>query len=263
LLSKLNRKLTFAAVAVVAVVLAGGAYAATQSSSSSSRQAFLNDVAKRLGVAPAKLTSALQAAYADRLAAAVAAGRLTQAQANAIEQQIKRSGATPTPGGLPPGGGQPAWGAGGSFRGALRSGHRAGSLFGGHLVPVPGLGPGFGLFGAIGGGLKAAAGYLGSSSSKLLTEIRSGKSLAQIASAQGKTAGGLQSAIVGAIKTRLEKAVASKRITSAQAQKLLSRLASQLSAAIQQTPPKLGAMRFGWRRSSRLPGVSVPPPAIY
>src|SRR5205823_9479933 len=71
--------------------LGGGAYAATQSSSNP-RQAFLNDVAKRLHVTPQQLQSAVKGAYLDRLQAAVAAGKLTQGQANAIKQRIQRYG---------------------------------------------------------------------------------------------------------------------------------------------------------------------------
>ncbi len=242
---KLKRKLALPLVAITAIALAGGAYAATQSSSSGSRQAFLNDVAKRLNVAPAQLTSALQGAYFDRLAAEVAAGRLTQAQASAIEQQIKSSGAAPMLGRGGPGAVN-GWQAGGNFRGALRSGRSTGPGQGGHFFYVPGFGFGFGfglrLFGG-GGQLSAAAGYLGLSATTLRSDLRSGKSLAQIATARGKTAAGLQSAMTAAIKASLDKAVTAKSLTSTQELKLLARLGSLLSAEIQRTPVRLGPMR--------------------
>lgn len=232
--AQLKRTLTFVLVPLVAIALAGGAYAATQTGSSTSRQAFLSDVAKRLGVAPAKLTSALQAAYADRLAAEVTAGRLTQAQANAIEQRIKRTGTAPMLGGAGVGAGRAAWGAAGSVHGAWRS-RGSGAVFGGHFTPRPGFGFGFG-FGLLGGGgERAAAGYLGLSASTLRADLRAGRSLAQIAKAQGKTAAGLQSAITAAITTRLDKAVAAQRITAAQEKALLAKLPSLLSAEIQRT----------------------------
>ena len=50
---------------------AGGAYAATQTSGQNTRQAFLNDVAKRLHVTPQQLTAALNGASIDQLQAEV------------------------------------------------------------------------------------------------------------------------------------------------------------------------------------------------
>src|SRR5947209_97723 len=88
-----NRLLIGAAVLAVAAT-AGGAYAATQSASNP-RQAYLNDVAKRLGVSPGKLHAALTGAFLDRLNADVRAGRLTQAQANRIKQRLERGGGLP------------------------------------------------------------------------------------------------------------------------------------------------------------------------
>ncbi len=90
---KRNVVLVVAALAVAA--FAGGAYAATQSSGPNTRQAFLNDVAKRLHVTPKQLSSALNGATTDQLQAQVKAGQITQAQANALEQHLKNGGATP------------------------------------------------------------------------------------------------------------------------------------------------------------------------
>ena len=90
---KRNVVLVLAALAVAA--FAGGAYAATQSSGPNTRQAFLNDVAKRLHVSPQQLSSALNGATTDQLQAEVKAGRITQAQANALEQRLKNGGSTP------------------------------------------------------------------------------------------------------------------------------------------------------------------------
>ena len=88
----LKRKLVIGLAALAVAAFAGGAYAATQSSAPNTRQAFLNDVAKRLHVTPAQLTAALNGATLDQLQAAVKAGRLTQAQANALEQRLKQKG---------------------------------------------------------------------------------------------------------------------------------------------------------------------------
>ena len=90
---KRNVVLILAALAVAA--FAGGAYAATQSSGPNTRQAFLNDVAKRLHVSPQQLSSALNGATTDQLQAEVKSGQITQAQANALEQHLKNGGSTP------------------------------------------------------------------------------------------------------------------------------------------------------------------------
>jgi hypothetical protein len=91
----LKGKLVIGLAALVVAAFAGVAYAATQSSVPNTRQAFLNDVAKRLHVTPEQLTAALQGATQDQLQAAVKAGRLTQAQANALEQRLKQNGKGP------------------------------------------------------------------------------------------------------------------------------------------------------------------------
>ena len=52
-------------------------------------------MAKRLNVSPDKLKSAFQAAFSDRLDAAVAAGKLTRAQADAIKQRVQQNDGIP------------------------------------------------------------------------------------------------------------------------------------------------------------------------
>src|SRR5207244_3715659 len=68
----------------------GGAIAAGGSDNpSAERQAFLSDAANRLGVSSAQLEDALKQAALDRVDAAVAAGRITQALADRIKQRIE------------------------------------------------------------------------------------------------------------------------------------------------------------------------------
>lgn len=211
----LKRKLAFGLVALSVAAFAGGAYAATQSSAPNTRQAFLNDVAKRLHVTPQQLSQALNGATLDQLQAAVKAGRLTQAQADKLAQRLKQNGAARAiPFGFgfgfgprfahPPGPGVPGPGGRG--------------VFGGHLArPFE---------------LQAAASYLGLTVPQLFQQLSSGKSLAQIATAKGKTAGGLEQALTNAIKTRLDKLVANKVITAAREKTLLSRLSDRLPKVI-------------------------------
>ncbi len=83
-----------------------------------------------------------------------------------------------------------------------------------------------------GKGLSAAATYLGLTRQELRQQLRSGKSLAQIAAARGKSTAGLQTAMLAAIKIRLDKAVADGRITAAQEQRRLAKAPERLQRLI-------------------------------
>lgn len=217
MLRTLKGKLVIGLSALAVVAFAGGAYAATQTSGPNTRQAFLNDVAKRLHVTPQQLTTALNGAELDQLQAEVKSGQLTQSQANALEQRLKQNGSTPAvpfgffgpgPGGGPgagPGGGP---GPGPGFGPRMRG-------FGGPLGPT----------GQFGG----AASYLGLTNAQLLQQLRSGKSLAQIATANGKSVSGLEQAMTATAKAELGKLVANKMITAAQEKQLLTRLSSRIA----------------------------------
>jgi hypothetical protein len=95
----MRRRAAIGAAGLAALAAAGGAYAATTGSGTSERQALVNDAARRLHVTPQQLRSALQGALSDRLDAAVAAGRLTRAQADAIKRRANQHGGLPLLGG--------------------------------------------------------------------------------------------------------------------------------------------------------------------
>ena len=228
--STLKRKLAIGGAATAAAAFAGGAYAATQSGGNS-RQAFLNDVAKRLNVSPQQLRSALSGAFDDQLTAAVAAGKLTQAQASAIRRHIRQGGGTPF-----------------GLEGLRRL--EAPRLFG-----VPGR-P---FLSEHSNRLSAAAKYLGLSESQLLKQLSSGKSLAQIASSRGKSVSGLKDAMSAAVKARLEEAVAAKMLTSAQEQKILSTLPSMLDAQIRGRGFEPRLRQEGFRRGFGPGGMRLHP----
>jgi hypothetical protein len=237
----LKRRLAIGMTAVAAVAFAGGAFAATQDSGASGRQAFLNDVAKRLNVTPKQLSAALQGADLDQLQAAVAAGKLTQTQANAIRQRLQRSGAAPLGGWrwLGPAGGGRLFGPRGGSPGPPPSG-----------VPGPGF-RGFRLGLGPADALGAAAADLGISDMQLFDQLKSGKSIAQIAKDRGKTVAGLKDAVSAAVRSRLDKLVSAKLITAAQEQRILSDLSSRLEAEI-------NAKGFGPRWGQRRPAPSGP-----
>jgi hypothetical protein len=88
-------------------------------------------------------------------------------------------------------------------------------------------------FGFRGGGLSAASTYLGISDEQLFTQIRSGKTLAQIANAtSGKSAAGVIDAMVAAEKTRIAAAVKSGYITQAMATQIEANLKSRVTQMV-------------------------------
>jgi len=217
--SRLRPKVIAGAVAGLAVAGGGGAYAATQfGSPQQENQAVLNDAAKQLGVEPSALSAALKKAAENRVDEAVVAGRLTQAQGDELKQRIE-SGDVP--------------------------------LFGG---------PGFGFHerGALFGGLDAAASYLGLTDAQVRSDFRSGKSLADIADAQGKSVDGLVQAMVDAAKTKIAAAVAAGRLTQSQADSILSGLKSHVTDFVNRTPPRFG-LHNGFRGGGVRGGPLVGP----
>jgi hypothetical protein len=245
-----KRKLAFGATALAAAAFAGGAYAATQESATNARQAFLNDVAKRLNVQPQQLTAAMNAALDDQLKAAVAAGKLTQAQADAIKQRSKRDGVGP-----------------------LGEGFLVPQLHGGERFFFKGAAPP--LAGPMIGGLGAVTKYLGLTPAALRDQLAAGKSLAEVAQARGKSVTGLKEAIIGSLRLRLDRAVAAKELTSGQEQLILSKLSARLDAVIARpglelpfeghpgSMPGLGpgrAFHFRMDHGDPGPGAGVPSP---
>ena len=83
--------------------------------------------------------------------------------------------------------------------------------------------------------LDAAAKYLGLTEAELHTQLESGKTLAEIAKAQGKTVDGLKKALTDATKTKLDAAVKAGTITQAQADELLKRATEHLDDLVNGT----------------------------
>lgn len=96
-------------------------------------------------------------------------------------------------------------------------------------------GPGFGSFG--GSGLTVASTYLGISTTDLQTQLRSGKSLAQIATAAGKSTDGLIQAIVQDESAKIDQAVSSGKLTSAQATQIKADLTQRVTTMVNNTHP--------------------------
>ena len=192
-------------VATTLAVVGGGAAAVAATSSNSRGSDFLDSVAKHLGVSPQKLKDATKAAAIDQVNADLAAGRITQAQADELKKRIEAGdGVLGGPGG-------------------------------------PGIGPGPGLGGPRGPGLgrpaianeiAAAAKYLGLSEADLRTKLRDGQSLADVAKAQSKDLDGLKTAILDAAKADLDKAVADKKLTQSQADDIYNAVKSHIDDVV-------------------------------
>jgi hypothetical protein len=202
----LKRRVAVGAAGLAALAGGGIAYATTKDPGATDRKALLDDVAKRLNVSPSDLQSAVQGAVSDQLDKAVADGRLTRQQADAMKQRLKDRAGLPLFGG----------------------GRRFGFAHPGRPGPGRGL-----LF----GGPDAAAKYLGLDAAALRRRLASGKSLADVAKEQGKDVAGLEQALVAAAGSRLDKAVADKRITEQQRQSILDRLESRVADLVAGKPP--------------------------
>jgi lambda repressor-like predicted transcriptional regulator len=171
----------------------GAALAATGSDNPTSD--FLGDVAKRLGISEDKLEGAIEDATIERIDAAVAAGEITKEEGEALKDRA-RSGDAPA--GLP-GFGGPRFGVGpvGPPPKGLVPGRHPGRLPG---LLLPGFLPGSDL-------METAADYLEMDAVDVRRALRDGKSLADLASAKGKSVDGLKDALGDEIRKDADRAV--------------------------------------------------------
>lgn len=214
----LRSKKTLALAATVAALGTGGAAIATTQAGSATKpqaaeQPFLTDVATRVGVKPDALLAAIKAESKERVDAAVAAGKLPAEAAARIKARIDAATLARPFAGAPGPRGRPGFKGGPGARGG------PGKNRPGHLL---------GLF-------RTAATYIGIDVRELRTALGSGQSLAEIATAHGKTVAGLKQAILADVKARLDKA---PRLTADQKAKLLARINSQLDRIVNLKRPK-------------------------
>ena len=191
------KKIAVGTAALAATVGAGGAIAATQLNPSEESNAVLNDAAEQLGVEPSELNDALKDALANRVDAAVEAGRLTEEQGAELKERIES-------------GGVPLLGLGGPG-----FGHRV-------LHHV--------------GDLDAAASSLGMTESNLRTALEGGKTLAQIAEDRGKSVDGLVNALVDDAEAELAASVKAGRLTDAQRDSIVSGLKERITSLVNERP---------------------------
>jgi hypothetical protein len=200
-----------AIIAAASAVVAAGAGAAvgatTGDEAKKTEQAILDDAAKRLDTTAEKLRAALAAAQDAQIDQAVKAGKLTQAQADELKRRRQESGRV--------------LGFGGPGHHGLRGPGGPGGPGGPDGPGGPG-GPGFRMRGEHDAGyFGEVAKALGITERQLATRLAGGKTLAEIAKAEGKSTGTVKAAVLAAVKKRLDTAVTDKRITQAQADEML------------------------------------------
>ena len=198
------------AAAVLTAAIGGAAFAQTPSGTpvppQQRAQEFVNSFAGKLGKTSTEVLAAVVAVQKERVAADLAAGRITQEQANQMNQRIDQAG------GL-------------NFLGEPKGAHRPG-----------GHGPG--KHGVIGGAELAT--FLGVQPAELMAALQSGKSLAAFAQEKGKSRDDLKSFLTTQERTKLAQAVTAGRLTQAQADERLAQLTSGLDALIDRTGPAAG-----------------------
>ena len=201
-----------ATIALSGALLAGGTGAAiaavTKDGGAKAEQEVLDSAAKKLDVTPEKLRDALAAAQDEQLDEAVKAGDLTRKQADAIKAARKASGHV----------------LGGGPFGKLRMRGGPGPRPHGFKGPDR---PGLRLRGGILDGLAKA---LGISEDKLHDRLRDGKSVADIAKAEGKPLAEVKAALKASTKAQLDKAVAAEDLTRKQADAMLENFDEKFDA---------------------------------
>ena len=83
--------------------------------------------------------------------------------------------------------------------------------------------------------LGVAAEYVGLTRQQLAAELRQGRSLAQIATARGKSVDGLEAALFNAFKAKVDAAVAAGKLDAARAQRLLERAPARIEQLVNRT----------------------------
>ncbi len=205
-MKRFRRRTLVVGAIVLAVVVGAGTAIAASGDSATSPSAFLDSLAQHLGVSREKLDDAARAAALDQVEAALDAGTITKEQADELKERIE-SGDVPV--------------ARSRARSRLRAGlrPRARRCAGSAVIS------------------SAAAEYLGLTEDALRSRLADGKTLAQIAEAEGKSVAGLQQALVADVKERLAAAVKDGKLTEEQAANMLERYTERVEALVNGTLP--------------------------
>lgn len=168
---------------------------------------YLQKLAASLGVSVDKLTTSLSQARKDVLAQAVTDGKLTQAQADTLNQNLDARAAN----------GEYGFGFGFGAMGGKHGG-------------MGEWGKGEGMIGDRAtmdsinqAAIKAVADKLGITTAELTTALRGGQTLSALATSKNVTLDSIKAAVVAAVKPILDQAVKDSKLTQAQADSILQR----------------------------------------
>ncbi len=179
---------------------------------------FLDQLAAALNIQRTTLDSAIVTAGNNTIDSAVQQGNLTQAQGDALKARIQAGD--------------------------------LGALWGGGR----GRGPGMPVLADVHQAmLDAVAQKLGITTDELFTQLRSGKTLAQIATEKGTTEQAVTSAALAAAKTRLDQAVTDGTLTQAQADAVYAQFEQKGLQLFTRRGP-----RFGNRGRGMMPAIPAP-----
>ena len=209
-MKKLIIPVMIAAALGLAAVGVGASFAQQDNGTAST---FLAKVAAKLGISEDKLKTAVDEAYSETIDEQVAAGRLTQDQADRLQER--------------------------GFDLAPMFGPRGGRfpLGGVHLM-------------------ESATTVLGISVDDLMTQLKDGKSLADVAEAQGVSVETLKTGLLAQVKTELDTLVSDGKITQSQADNIYSRTESNIDTIVTATGPFLGGCPRRGPGPGPMPGSS-------
>jgi hypothetical protein len=183
------------ALAVAAVAAGGIAVSAASvppASGQSPAQALIANLAGILHLSSDQMKSDLQQAADQTIDQMLSRGQITQQQADRMKKAV----------------------ASGQFPGGFFGFGRQPGMMGGARTQV--------MRDAMSAGVTAAAGALGTTPDKLRSDLRSGKSLAQLEQAAGVSDATLRTDVAGAVKPVLDRAVAAGTIQQGQEDQILN-----------------------------------------
>lgn len=194
-----RRGLTIAALATAGALLAGGGTALAGDGAGKGKRCerLLERIAEKRGVTVAAFEAMLKERALERIEAALKAGRISEERAQELRTRVNE----------------------GKVCGLLKQARHARMH---HQRAVKGL-------------LAGAADYLGLAKEELRAELRSGKTLKQLAEAKGKGVSGLVDAMLAPVKESLDKAVSKGRITDERRDAILERLATLAKRVVERT----------------------------
>ena len=221
------KKRLLVAAAVLMVAVGVGAVVGVGAQEAAQDRSFLGRVAEKLGITEDQLTTAVKDSQTDIINEKLAAGEITQEQADRMKERVA-NGDLRFPG------------SGGHHRGGHRGGGlcRAGAKF-----------------------VDETAKILGVDSSVVADGLEQGKSLAEVAGDNGKTADDLKAGLSAAVKAKLDERVASGDTTQVRADEKLAKFNEHVDTIINYKPDPAVVTKCRERLSGEGSGEASPSPA--